>query len=222
MTLPGSLKYRVLDAAREHPSPIRAGRLLTGAAGAALAALAMLVVLFLWGGPHHAAGRPAVVGAWVVVGLAALAATVTWLALPSRRSMLPPPASRLLAVAVGVPLVVAAWLLAWHAAYDDPFTRTGLRCFALTLAAAPWPFAALLLSGPRLAPTRPWLVGGALGAVAGAWAAIVVELWCPLAGPGHVAVGHVLPLVALVAGGSLLGGRLLRLRRVEAAGPAGR
>ncbi len=49
----------------------------------------MLGVLFLWGGPGHAAGRPAVVGAWVVVGLAALAATVTWLALPSRRSMLP-------------------------------------------------------------------------------------------------------------------------------------
>jgi hypothetical protein len=215
MTLPGSLKNRVLDAARQVPSPPRTDRLPSVGNGAALAALAMLGVLFLAGGPGHASGRPASVGAWVVVGLATLAALVTWLVIPPRRSMLPPPTSRLLAIVVGVPLVVAAWSIAWHAAYDDPFTRTGLRCFALTVAAAPWPFAALLLAGPRFAPDRPWLVGGALGAAAGVWAAIVVELWCPLADPGHVAIGHALPLVALVAAGALLGGRLLRMRRTS-------
>ena len=219
MTLPDSLKNRVLDAARQVPSPPRTGRFPSVGTGAALAALAMLGVLFLAGGPGHASGRPTAVGAWVVVGLAALAALVTWLVVPPRRSMLPPPTSRLLAIVVGVPLIVAAWLLAWHAAYDDPFTRTGLRCFALTLASAPWPFAALLLAGPRFAPDRPWLVGGALGAVAGAWAAIVVELWCPLADPAHVAIGHALPLVALVGVGALTGGWWLRLRRVEGTRP---
>jgi hypothetical protein len=216
MTLPDSLKNRVFDAARQVPSPPRAGRLPSVGTGAALAALAMLGVLLLAGGPGHAAGRPTAIGAWVVVGLVALAAVGTWLVAPSGRSMLPPPTSRLLAIVVGVPLIVAAWLLAWHAAYDDPFARTGLRCFALTAAAAPWPFAALLLAGPRFAPSQPWLVGGALGAVAGAWAAVVVELWCPLADPGHVAIGHALPLVALVFVGALLGGRLFRVRRVVA------
>lgn len=63
-------------------------------------------------------------------------------------------------------------------------------------------------------PDRPRLVGGALGAVAGAWAAVVAELWCPLAEPGHPAIGHALPLVALVVVGALMGGRLLRMRRV--------
>jgi len=47
---------------------------------------------------------------------------------------------------------------------------------------------------------------------AGSWAAVVVEAWCPLAGPAHLAVGHVLPLALLVAAGALLGRRLLHLR----------
>jgi hypothetical protein len=150
------------------------------------------------------------VGAWIVVGLAALALTVTSLVRPPRRSMLPPPTVRLLAVAIGVPVVVGAWLLGWHAAYADPFTRFGLRCFALTVALAPWPFAALAAVAPRTFPDRPWILGAALGAAAGAWAAVVVELWCPLADPRHVAIGHVAPLVALVALGALVGPRLLR------------
>lgn len=209
-----TLKDRVLAAARERPAPRRSQRRWYGAAAAPLAAAAMVGVLFLWGGPDDAAGRPAAVGAWMVIGLAVLAVVVTRLALPPRGSMLPPPAGRLLAAAVGVPVVVAAWLIAWHAAYDDPFTRLGLRCFALTVAAAPWPFAALLAATPRLDPSHPWLTGGALGAAAGAWAAVVVELWCPLADPGHVAVGHALPLVALVAAGALVGARVLKLRPV--------
>jgi hypothetical protein len=39
---------------------------------------------------------------------------------------------------------------------------------------------------------------------------VVVELWCPLADPRHVAIGHVAPLLALVLAGALLGPRLLR------------
>jgi hypothetical protein len=214
MTLAPSLKDRVLEAIRRHPAPPRPAQPWPSSLPAALAALAMAGVYLAWGGPSNAWGRPAAVGAWMVAGMAALALTVTWLALPSRRSMLPPPASRLLAIAVGVPLVVGVWLLAWHSTYEDPFVRFGYRCFALTLAAAPWPFAALLAAGPRLVPDRPWLVGGALGAVSGAWAAIVVELWCPLADRGHVVVGHLLPILVLVVAGALLGGRLLRLRRV--------
>jgi len=109
-------------------------------------------------------------------------------------------------------------LIAWHSAYDDPFFRSGLRCFALTLAAVPGPFLALLAAGPRFAPSQPRLAGAAVGAtvgaVSGVWAAIVVELWCPLALPAHVIVGHVLPLVALSAAGALFGPRLLGLRRV--------
>jgi hypothetical protein len=42
----------------------------------------------------------------------------------------------------------------------------------------------------------------------------MVELWCPLADPGHVATGHVLPLVLLAAVAAGIGGRLFAARRV--------
>jgi len=213
MTSTTTLKQRVLAAARREPSPPRRPRRRGLAAGGA--ALAMAAVYALWGDPAHAAGRPLGVGAWIVLGLAALAVTVTRLVLP-RRSMLPPPTVRLLAVALGVPAVVAAWLLAWHAAYPDPFTQFGVRCFVLTLALTPWPFVALATAAPHAFPDRPWILGAALGSGAGAWAAVVVEVWCPLADPRHVAVGHVAPLVVLALLGALVGPWLLRRRGAAA------
>ena len=140
--------------------------------------------------------------------------TAAWLVLPSRRSMLSPARGRLLAVAIGVPLLVGAWLVLWHTTYDDPFTRSGWRCFTLTTLTAPWPFATLAYVSRRVDPRYPGTAGAALGAVAGAWAAVMVELWCPLAVHQHVLVGHVLPLVVIVLAGAALGARMLRLRRV--------
>ena len=127
--------------------------------------------------------------------------------------MLSRPRGQLLAVMIGVPLLVGLWVGLWHAAYDDPFARTGLRCFALTAATAPWPFAALVSLRRRFDPVHPMFTGGALGAAAGAWAAMMVELWCPLASAGHVALGHAAPVAALVLAGALAGRRLF-------AGPA--
>jgi peptidoglycan/LPS O-acetylase OafA/YrhL len=128
--------------------------------------------------------------------------------------MLSPPRGLLLGVAIGVPLLIGAWLVLWHATYVDPFTRAGWRCFALTALTAPWPFATLAYASRRVEPRHPGTAGAALGAVAGAWAAVMVELWCPLAAHGHVLVGHVLPLLALVLAGSAIGARMFRLRRI--------
>jgi hypothetical protein len=175
----------------------------------------MVAALMVWGGPLAAAGRPAAYGAWVVAGTVALALAATWLSLPSRSSMLSPARGQLLAVAIGVPVLMGAWLLLWHTTYTDPFVRIGFRCFGLTAATAPWPFIALAYASRRLDPRHPALAGAALGATAGAWAAVMVELWCPLAVPDHVLVGHVLPLVLLSIAGSVYGARKFGLRRVE-------
>jgi hypothetical protein len=217
MTLPEAMRERVLKAARASPAtrPAARGPALVGLA--VLAAVAMIGVLYLWGGPGHAVGRPASTGAAIVAGIAGLALLATRLVLPPARSMLGPSTTRLLAIAVGVPVVVAVWLLGWHAVYDDPNVRVGFLCFSLTLAAAPWPFVALVFASHRRDPRHPGLSGAALGAAAGAWAAVVVELWCPLAEPRHVAIGHVAPLLALTALGAFLGARLFALRRVRGA-----
>ncbi len=221
MMPPESLKVRVLEAVRQRPTPRRTERLPSTIALAALAAAAMFAVL-LWGprlfgstgGPGHAVGRPAAIGAWIVAGTVALALFSTWLVLPFRRSMLSPARGLLLGVAIGVPLLVGAWLALWHTTYADPFVRGGLRCFELTMLTAPWPFIALAYASRRVEPRLPGTAGAALGAVAGAWGAVMVELWCPLSAQAHVLVGHVLPLLVLALAGSAIGVRMFRLRPV--------
>jgi hypothetical protein len=221
MMPPENLKRRVLEALQQRPVPPRTDRLPFTIGLAALAAVAMSVVL-QWGprlfgdvgGLAHAAGRPTASEAWVLAGTVALALVSTRLVLPVRRSMLSPPRGLLLGVAILVPLLLGAWLVLWHTTYDDPFTGAGWRCFALTGLTAPWPFAVLAYASRRVEPRHPGTAGAALGAVAGAWAAVMVELWCPLAALAHVLLGHVLPLLALALAGSGVGLWLFRQRRV--------
>lgn len=216
-----TLKARVLEAVRERPVPRRTDRLPFTLGLAILAAMAMSVVL-QWGprlfgevgGLAHAAARPVSSGVWILAGTLALAIAATWFVLPFRRSMLSPPRALLLGVAIGVPLLVGAWLVLWHGTYEDPFTRTGWRCFGLTVLTAPWPFVALSYAARRTEPRYPGTAGAALGAVAGAWAAVMVELWCPLSVHQHVLIGHVLPLFALALVGGAVGARMFRLRRI--------
>jgi hypothetical protein len=208
-----STRQRVLAEIRRRPSPVRSDRRGAVAAGCALAGAAMLGVLALWGGPAHAAGRPLDAGVGMIGGTLALALLATWLALPPRRAMLSRPAPVLLALALALPVLLGAWLVGWHPTYQDPFVRSGALCFGLTVAAAPWPFAALVFATRRFEPRLPGLAGAALGAAAGAWAAVVAEVWCPLSVPDHVAVGHALPVLLLSAAGALAGRWLLRLRR---------
>lgn len=214
-----SLKLRVLASARLHAVPPRPARSPSVAGLLAVAVLGMSAVL-LWGprlfgdlgGLAHLRGRPSEVSARMLAGTLALAVAGTWLVLPSRRSMLAPPRGLLLAVAAGGPLLIGAWLALWHSTYVDPFVRTGLRCFALTMMTAPWAAVVLVRASRRVEPRHPRTAGAAIGSAAGAWAALMVELWCPLAAHEHVLVGHVLPLAILSLAGAALGARLFGLR----------
>jgi hypothetical protein len=221
MMPPESLKRRVLEAVQQRPMPPRTDPLPYTIGLAALAAVAMSAVV-QWaprlfgevGGVAHAVGRPSASGVWILAGIVALALASTSLVLPFRRSMLSPSRGLLVGIAIGVPLLVGVWLMLWHTTYEDPFVRTGWRCFALTALTAPWPFATLAYASRRVEPRHPGTAGAALGAVAGAWAAVMVELWCPVAAHHHILVGHVLPLIVVTLAGSAIGVRMFRLRRV--------
>ncbi len=211
---PDSLKARILEAAKKNPVPARKSRVPMSLALAAAAVLAMLAVLDFFGGPHHADGRPTTYGSAAVGCTMVVAALASFTVLPRRRSMLPRSRAHLLSVAIGVPLLVGLCTMLWHPLYDDPFERLGVRCFAMVMLTAPWPFIALSYARDRIDPVSARLSGAAMGAASGAWAAVMVALWCPLAEPGHVLRAHVLPVVVLSLAGAVLGTRLFGLRRI--------
>lgn len=215
-----ALKMRVLAAARTHPTLSRRWRSARATLLAAAAAEVMFAMYLLWGGPANAAGRPPGVVAWLVLGTLALAVAATRAALPPRRSMLPRQPLYLLAIALAVPLAAGAWVLLWHSAYADPFERFGWRCAGLFLATAPAPFAVLAYLARGIDPVSPQLSGAALGAAAAAWAAVLVQAWCPLSLCGHVLIGHVSPMLLLAAAGAAAGERIFGVETVGDSGKA--
>jgi hypothetical protein len=220
-----ALRLRVLESLQRRPAPHRTDRLVPGLKRAALAIAATLAVFFAllyspwptwldYGGLAHAAGRPETTTSWILLGVIALAAGATWLALPPRRSMLSPARGQLLAVAIGVPLLTFGWLSLWHLTPDvDPVH--GWRCLALTALTAPWPFLLLAWLGRRLDPRHPALTGAAMGAAAGSWGGVMVELWCPRADWDHLLLGHVLPIALVALAGACYGAWRFRLRTVR-------
>jgi hypothetical protein len=81
-----------------------------------------------------------------------------------------------------------------------------------TLVIATVPLAGFLVLRRGVEPRRPASLGAAVGATCGAWAGVIMDLWCPLTNTPHVLLGHIVPLTVLTAGGALLGLRLLGVR----------
>jgi hypothetical protein len=121
----------------------------------------------------------------------------------------------LAAVALSVPLSTMAWLVAWSGRYVEPFARVGVRCGALTLVLATALFGALFAMRTRRVPFVPAMHGAALGATSGAWAAVLVDLWCPLTSASHVLVGHAAPMVILALLGAVGGRYVLAVREID-------
>jgi len=214
-----ALRARVLSAARAEPSPTRAERARQGAL-LALAAAAWLVGIFLGIGGVHADGRPAAHLLGTALGWGAGALLATWQAYGRGRSMLGRPGRRMLAVAVATPVILLGWVAACNSQYPDaifpcPFAH-GCKCLALTLLLAAAPLAALLLARRASDPVHPRATGAALGAAAGAWAAVLIDLRCPYTTLEHVAFGHALPVAVLGALGAWLGGRAVGIGAAEA------
>jgi Negative regulator of sigma F len=55
----------------------------------------------------------------------------------------------------------------------------------------------------RSTPPSRRLTGAVLGAAAGAWAGVIVNLWCPIPLVAHLLVGHVGPILVLSIAGAV-------------------
>ena len=206
--IPPDLKEKVLLAVANTPSKTRAQARWRAAGYTFLAAIPMLALLFLAGGPGRSSGRPRVMTLAILLGCLVISVLSTWIASARTRWMLGHGRALMHFVAFGMPILYTAWISAFYPLYEPPFERLGIRCFFVALASAPWPFMAMAMWRKLIEPHQPSLLGGVFGAVAGMWAGLVVVLFCPLTDPGHVARGHLLPFVVLIAAGALLGKRL--------------
>jgi hypothetical protein len=235
------LRARVLDAARREPSPTRAVKARRGAGMIALGfgiAASIGVVKWLLARPHAhhwhvvqegdtwtASGPWGYVvtleAAWLLVALLA-----TWAGFARGRSMLGRSAASKVAVAALTPVALAvtwlavafAWLqallpLAWLEVMNDT-AQTGVHtsCAVMSVVYAAGPLAAFFALRRSRDPASPRQSGAALGAVAGAWGAVVHFPFCQCTSPLHVALGHVVPVIVLAALGAIAGDRVLGIR----------
>jgi hypothetical protein len=214
MTPSSSLRDKVLADAATHRTRTRSEGRRRAILVYTLAALGGLPLFFAWGGFGHVAGRPAEITIGIALGgllLAMGAASVAWW---RGKSQVGRPQSMLLAVALLAPIATYVWLVSWHARYVEPFSRIGFRCLALTIVSGLPLLAAAMWMRKRTVVLHPVASGAALGAAAGAFGGVTVELWCPLTSSAHVIVGHVTPILLLSLVGAMTGRILLPIRRL--------
>jgi len=181
-------------------------------------AVALLIPLLIFCalGGARLAPRPDGLVLQSAVGSAVLAVAAAIVGVGRGRSMLGRPRSWLLSLVILTPLALFAWrvlvssqypnmMLEWHG-------RPGLRCFLLSCVLALGPLLGVLWVRRGSDPVHPRLTAAGVATAAGAGAWVLVDLWCPVGFVPHLLLGHVLPLVLLVALSATLGGRILMLK----------
>jgi hypothetical protein len=179
--------------------------------------------LAFWVGISFAIGRPGLRGrpsayvatlalAWLLV-----AAAATWAGVARGPSMLGRRSAWRVGAAVLTPIALFATSLALGVVWpqtliDRSSMGAHVLCLVGTTAFALGPLAAFAAMRRGSDPVRPRLTGAAIGAAAGAWGAVGIELHCRHAAPFHVAFAHVLPVVALALVGLLVISPLVAVR----------
>jgi hypothetical protein len=212
MTPSSSLRDKVLADAAAHRARTRSEGRRRAVVIYAIAALAGLPLFLASGGIDHSAERPMAVTLGIAAGsliLAVACASVAWW---RGKSAVGRPSAALLAIAVVAPVATYVWLVIWHGRYAEPAPHVGFRCLAMTLASGAPILAAALYVRKRTVAVHPIASGAALGAAAGAFGEITVDLWCPITTSMHVLIGHALPIVLLALVGASVGRSILPLR----------
>ncbi|HYQ46348.1 MAG TPA: NrsF family protein [Polyangiaceae bacterium] len=214
------LRARVIERSAREPSPTRAQFSLQQALISSLLVLVPLLV-FVASGGVRVGPRPERLLVATALGSAILAIGVAIVGIGRGRSMLGRPRALLLAQVLLTPVLLFGWRALLSARYPkmtlEWAERPGLRCFTLSILLACVPLLGLLWLRRGSDPVHPSLTGAALGAAAGAGAWVLVDLWCPVSYIPHLLLGHVLPLLVLIALGALVGSRVIAVGRGPAA-----
>lgn len=204
----------VMAVLAEHPAPDRRQlRWMAVAIAAACMALAALV-FFAYGGLRDGgAPRPGLLIAATTVGSAALTAGALWLV--RGRQPTGAPALVLFGVTLAVPIGLLIWKIAWSASVDGALARwperIGIPCLQISLLSGLGPLAGLIWLRRRGEANHPRLLGAVFGVIAGGFAWVVTDLWCPVGHVPHLLLGHVLPLALFALAGMAIGARWLRV-----------
>ncbi len=215
-TLPPELKDRILLAAREMPSATRPVSQAYTWLVAPASIIAAAALFFAFDGLEHGAGRANWFYAASTLGWAGVSLLSMWGALARGPSAIGRPRTWLLALAAGTPAALFALMFGMAITHPEVTNihpeKIGYKCFGLTLAAAAFPLIALAFARRGSDPSHPAATGAALGAACGASSGVMVEMWCPIAAPRHIAFGHILPIVVLTLLGAALGARFIAMR----------
>lgn len=211
------LRARVLAAAGAEPVPTRSAGLARRAATVAVGMAVSLLVLAFIGGPQPD-GRPMGYFLFMAVLWSVIVLASTWGGVARGRSMLGRPMSVRVVVASLTPaaLVVTALAagLVWPATLAESSTmHDHLFCLELGSLMAIGPLVAFALVRRGSDPVAPRLTGAALGAAAGAWGGLCIELRCGHASMEHVVIGHVVPVTIMALLGALIAGSVVSVRQ---------
>ncbi len=214
-TLPPELRAHMLERVRARPVPSRAATLRRQVLGVVLGAAVAVVLLAALG--FSLGGRPVTFFVLSGIGWAALALAATWGAVGRGGSMLGRARIALVIVATLTAPAIYAWVmgctLGWPGvrATSAPWAAN-IACLVATTVFSLGPLAGFALVRLRSDPVHPRLTGAAIGAAAGAWGGVLIDMHCGNVHPFHVAFGHVMPVLVYVALGALLGRRLFGVR----------
>jgi hypothetical protein len=208
------LKERILAASAASPSPSRTAMrrrlvLLIVGGAAAMAAIYWMFAFRIFG--WQGIPRSQILAGGTLLGAASVAAMAVAIAVGRGRHMLGRSRRWLLAMIVLAPLSLLAWKIGWSAIFGNlaESPRLGYRCLSMAMAMGAVPLALLAMTRRGEEPRHPGLLGAAIGVAVGACGWMLIDLWCPVAGPVHLLLGHLLPVVLLGLLGAAVGRVLL-------------
>lgn len=212
-----ALKRRVLESIAARPAPTRSSTRTRQWLGMGIAWSVGLSIFFYLGG-IRVTERPLPLIVGTALGTALLAASAAWIALTRGRSSLGRPLRLALPIVLSALPLIVVWKIAFSSQFPRALvewpTRPGFRCLGVTLAVAAVPFAGFMYLWRNTEARHP-ISTGLLGAYSvGLLATFLTDLWCPVAYPPHLLLGHALPVAILTALGALLGRRLIGIKRL--------